>query len=86
MASAISSLPTPLSPVMSTDARVGATCDTTSKTRLIWALLPMMLENRLRFSSSSWSSLCLSTSSRLARARLTMSDMWSRFGGFARKS
>ena len=38
MASATSSLPTPLSPVINTDARVGATCSTTSNTFFIAGL------------------------------------------------
>ena len=42
MASAISSLPVPLSPVMSTDAPVGATRSTASSTSRIIGLRPMI--------------------------------------------
>ena len=53
MASAMSSLPVPLSPVMSTEAPVGATRVTASSTSLIWGLLPMILSKPLPVMPSS---------------------------------
>ena len=71
IAAAMSSLPVPLSPVMSTDARDAATCSTVSNTFCIGGLEPTMFWMRKRSDSRarSW------PASRLRRRRSSARSM-----------
>ena len=84
---AISSLPAPVSPLMSTDASVGATFAISRRTCSIAGLRPMM-RGATTFcpASSRRSAWFSSTSSRRSSARRTVSISRSAANGFSMKS
>ena len=85
---AMSSLPVPLSPSMSTVARVGATCRMVSNTSSIGALVPMIVSNPLpeRRSTCCRSSLFSVSTSRPRSARWMRMSSLSRLTGLVTKS
>ena len=85
-ASATSSFPTPLSPVIRTLALDGATFFISSRRRLMSALVPIILSNVTASPSSFLSIVCCRESSLFSRARFTITFSWSRFNGLVRKS
>ncbi len=80
----MSSLPVPLSPVMSTEARAGATCSTVSKTKRIAGLEPMILPIWFFWERRSRSCAASVRSWRLSRARASKSSTSSTLTGLAR--
>src|ERR1017187_7094558 len=86
MARAIRSLPTPLSPVNSTVARVGPTRSMAAKISCMGSLRPMILSNSSRRPSSALSWRFSSRSSRTSSALWTTCIRWSSENGLSRKS
>src|ERR1035441_9574118 len=86
MARAIRSLPTPLSPVNSTVARVGPTRSMAAKISCMASLRPIILSNSERRPSSALSWRFSSRSARTSSALLTTCIRWSRENGLSRKS
>src|ERR1017187_2636183 len=86
MARAIRSLPTPLSPVNSTVARVGPTRSMAAKISCMASLRPIILSNSYRRPSSALSWRFSSRSARTSSALLTTCIRWSRENGLSRKS
>jgi hypothetical protein len=74
MASATSSLPVPVSPLINTVAPVGATSRIIPSTRRRAALFPTMRGNSLSWSSSLWSATVANVASSISKDALCLTE------------